>query len=74
MRIRTEVGKCQQGKNGKWSTCFNTHMGEPGREILSNVVTSPPLWDNEDEAHYAGTRALDVLENSGSFPNLSMRW
>jgi hypothetical protein len=59
-----------ENTHGKWAATFQTWVGVPGEEHLVNEITSGALFDSEDEAYEASTRALDVLEATGMFPNL----
>lgn len=74
MQIRTEVAAPELAANGQWRACFNTYMGTPGTEVLSNTTSSPPLWTSEDAAYDASRRALTVLEQTGRWPNMCQPW
>jgi ABC-type glycerol-3-phosphate transport system substrate-binding protein len=69
--MRTEQGiPVQSTRNGKWSATFVTYNGNPGHEWIANDCTSAPVFDTEDEAREAASRALDMLEKTGMFPNM----
>lgn len=69
-RLRTQCSGVQEERGGKWSVTFETFRGTPGRETRVTLVTSAALFDSENLAWCAANRALDTLENTGSFPNL----
>lgn len=54
----------------KWCAHFETWSGVPGSEFMANSITSGALFDTEDAAYEAGGRALDVLQDTGKFPNM----
>ena len=69
--MRTEQGiPVQSPRNGKWSATFVTYNGTPGSEYVANECTSAPVFDTEDEAREGASRALDVLEKTGMYPNM----
>jgi hypothetical protein len=74
IKIRTEVSAPEQAANGKWRSCFSTFAGDPGQEYLANNCASAPIWDTEDEAYAAAARALTVLEETNTFPNMCEPW
>lgn len=67
--MRTEQ-VAPESRNGKFAAVFNTYRGVPGEEYLVSTCTSAFLFDSEDAAIAAGTRALDVLEATGKYPNM----
>lgn len=69
--MRTEQGiPVQSPHNGKWSATFVTYNGNPGHEYVANDCTSAPVFNTEDEAREGATRALNMLETTGRFPNM----
>ena len=71
----TSIGSVSQGPNKLWSVSFDTFMGHPGHfDRPSSTVTSAPLFETQDEAYAAGSRALDVLEATEMFPNLTEKF
>ncbi len=69
--MRTEIGSVNQSKfNNKWSVTLVSYKGVPGQEYVSSEVESAPVFLTEDEAYAGGKRALDMLENTGKFPNM----
>ncbi len=69
--MRTELGQPKQSDfNNKWSITFVSYKGVPGQEYVSSEVESAPVFLTEDEAYAGGNRALDVLANTGVFPNM----
>lgn len=69
--MRTEQGiPVQSTRNGKWSATFVTYNGNPGHEYVMNDCTSAPVFATEDEAREGATRALNMLEATGKFPNM----
>lgn len=59
---------------GKFCVRLDTWAGATGSEYLSNTVTSVALFDSEDEAIAATDRALDLLEKTGKFPNMTVKF
>ena len=55
---------------GAWSTVFETWRGIPGSEYRVSSITTGALFETEDAAYAAGDRALDMLQNTGKFPNM----
>ena len=73
--MRTEQGIPEQSAHsGKWSATFVTYRGVPGDEYVMNECTSAPVFATEDEARDGASRALDVLEQTGKFPNMCEVW
>lgn len=72
--MRIEMGPVVQHVNKKWSVSFNMFVGTPGNELMSAGITSMPLWDTEDTAYAAGERGLDLIEDTGKFPNMCEVW
>lgn len=68
--MRTAQQTPEQDTTGKWAAKFDTYNGTPGSEYLMSTVTSAFVFASEDDASAGGTRALDVLESTGRFPNL----
>jgi hypothetical protein len=64
------VGPVHSKHNGKWSAAFQTWAGEPGSEYMVNSVASGALFDSEDAAYAAADRAMDVLQETGKYPNM----
>ena len=56
----------------KFSITFVTYGGTPGDEYILNTIESAPLFEYEDEAIYAGSRALDILEVTGKMPDITV--
>jgi hypothetical protein len=69
--MRTQVGEVVLSPNGKWCVKLETLVGQPGDEHLHSVVTSAPRFLSEDAALEAGARALDHLEKTGYFPDMT---
>lgn len=70
--MRTEQGQPVQHINKKWQASFRTFVGTPGSERVIASALSAPIFDTENHAIEAGGRALDVLEVTGTLPN--MEW
>ena len=69
--MRTELGQVAQSKfNSKWSITLVSYKGIPGQEYVCSEVESAPVFATEDEAYAGGSRALDVLETTGVYPNM----
>jgi len=69
--MRMQIAKAEQSKhNQKWSISFDTFLGMSGRECLAGLTTSAALFATEDDAYAAGGRALDVVDQTGIWPNL----
>jgi hypothetical protein len=68
--MRTQLGPVTSGQSGKFRVTFQTYAGAPGNEHLKSVAGSAEIFETEDEAYAAGNRALQVLEDTGMFPNL----
>lgn len=49
------------------STC---HKGIPGQEYVYSKIESAAVFTTEDEAYAGGNRALDILEQTGVYPNM----
>ena len=73
MDIRTSIGGvAQHPDNGKWNITFETFMGRPDHfQRPSSILTTPAKFETEAEAYAAANRALDILEQTGMFPNFS---
>lgn len=68
---RTCLARPEFSKHGaKWSAHFEVWAGLPGDEYMVTSITSGALFDTEDAAYEAGGRALDVLQETGKFPNM----
>lgn len=73
--MRTEQGIPEQSAhNGKWSATFVTYIGTPGAEYVANQCTSAPVFETEDAAREGASRALDILEATGKYPNMCEVW
>jgi hypothetical protein len=69
--MRTELNSVNQRKfNNKWSVTLVSYKGVPGQEYVCSEIESAPVFLTEDEAYAGGNRALDILENTGKFPNM----
>jgi hypothetical protein len=68
--MRTEQDAPTVATNGKWRANFVTYNGTPGDEYVANTCGSAPVFNTEDEAYAGGSRALDILEQTGKFPNM----
>lgn len=69
--MRTELGLAEKSSfNNKWSITLVSYKGVPGQEYVCSEVESAPVFPTEDEAYAGGNRALDVLANTGKFPNM----
>ena len=69
--MRTEASGVELSTNGMYLIAFTTYTGTPGRETVAATYTSAPVFPTEDAAYYAQARALDLLEQTGSFPDLT---
>lgn len=69
--MRTQLGNAILQPNGKWCIQLETWKGKPGSEHMSSVVTSTARFPTEDAALAAGNRALDYLERTGYFPDMT---
>lgn len=72
--MRTEMGMVVQHVNKKWSVSFTTYCGTPGSEYVANTCTSAAVFTTEDLAYNAGERALNILEDTGKWPNMCEVW
>lgn len=69
--MRTQLDTVEKSTfNGKYSVSFTTFKGTPGDEYVAGECESAPVFDTEDDAFAGGSRALDVLEKTGRFPNM----
>lgn len=68
--MRTQLASVQQASNQKWSVTFDTFRGDPGSESRMGSIESAAVFDTEDEAYEGGKRALDMLEQTGYYPNM----
>lgn len=73
-RYRTSQTTPLVDTEGKYACRFETRSGVPGNERLVGSVTSAHLFDTEDQAYYFGFRALNNLEHTGMYPNLTAVW
>ena len=74
MQMRTQVEGVTLESNGKWSVTFTSYKGVPGDEYVCSEVTSGAVFATEDEAYAGATRALDVLESTGVYPNMCKKF
>ena len=57
--------------HGKWAAHFEIWATPlEGDDYMISSVTSGALFDTKDAAYEAGGRALDVLQETGKFPNM----
>jgi hypothetical protein len=69
--MRTEIGQATQSSfNDKWSITLVSYKGIPGQEYVCSEVESAAVFVTESEAYSGGSRALDMLEQTGKFPNM----
>lgn len=68
--MRTEAGGVFKAANGKYAVIFVSYKGVPGNEYVCSEVESAPVFATEDEAYAGQNRALDMLEETGQFPNM----
>jgi hypothetical protein len=73
MIMRTELSSVNPCNihQGKWAAKFTTYNGTPGSEYVSSIVSSGSVFDSEDAAYDGGLRALDALEQTGMFPDMT---
>lgn len=71
--MRTELSSVNPCKvhRGKWAVEFTTYTGMPGTERVVGIATSGSVFDSEDAAYNGGLRALDVLDTTGMFPDMT---
>jgi len=69
--MRTEIYNVVQGTSGRWSVEFVSYKGTPGSEYVCNRVTSAEVFETEDQAWAGANRAMDLLESTEQFPNLT---
>jgi len=74
MSIRTVQASPIKGSDGKWACVFKMFRTASGEEYLASEATTPPLWHDMEAALVAGDRALQVLEETGEFPNMCEIW
>ncbi len=72
--MRTEIGTAIQHINKRWSINFITWVGVPGNQRVHSTATSAAVWSTEDLAYNAGERALNIVESTGQFPNMTEVW
>lgn len=70
MRIQTD-SPVQSQSTDKWAVQFRSFVGTPGQEQELMPIVSANVFDTEDDAIEAGNRALDLLEQTGKFPDLT---
>jgi hypothetical protein len=68
--MRTQVEGVNLESNGKWSVTFKSYKGVPGDEYVCSEVASGAVFTTEDEAYAGATRAMDLLETTGRYPNM----
>lgn len=68
--MRTEHTGVELKSNGKYSVKFATWCGRTGAEYIANEVESAAVFATEDDAYAGSKRALDVLEETGRWPNM----
>ena len=69
--MRTQGSVEQHQQNNKWYVLFETFKGKPGNERCISVISSAALFETEDDAIEAQMRAMDVFEETGTFPDLA---
>jgi hypothetical protein len=75
MSIRSIQSAPVQSKyNGKWACVFQTFLSHNGEEHLSGELETAAVWFDAVAARAAGERALEVLEQTGKYPNLCEIW
>ena len=73
MRIE-QVAPVQSKHNGLWACNFKLFHSWAGEEYLASEVKTAAVWFDKDAALKAGSRAMEVLEQTGKWPNLCEVW
>lgn len=75
MTTRTEITDSLQNSKNKWNMIFTSYkVRADGDEYKVGVIESAYVFDTEDEAYAGGQRALELLEKTGRFPNMSQKF
>lgn len=73
--MRTEQSTPVQSKfNGQWACTFKVFQCHKDTEFLSAELETAAVWFDESAARKAGERAIEVLEQTGKWPNMCEVW
>ena len=72
--LEVDVAIPVQGKNGKWSSTFETFRITGSTAHLMNTIESAPVWEDAAAAVEGAHRALATLEETGKYPNMCEVW
>lgn len=65
-----EMTDAVQLPNGKWAVTFVVWRGTGEDRYVAAKLRSGPVFDTSVDAYAGGTRALQALKDTGSFPNM----
>lgn len=75
MTIRTaQIEPVQSKHTGKFACQFQTFATLDGEEHLMSELCTGHVWFDREAALKAGERALQILAETGKYPNLCEIW
>lgn len=73
--MRTEQATPVKSKfNGQWACTFKVFQSHKDTEFLSGELETAAVWFDEAAARKAGARAMEILEQTGKWPNMCEVW
>lgn len=64
----------QSRHNGQWACTFQMFRSHCGEEYLAGELETSAVWFDAAAALRAGQRAMEILEQTGRWPNLCEVW
>jgi len=58
----------------RWACVFQVFRSHNGDEYLAGQLETSALWFDAEAALKAGRRAMEVLEQTGKWPNMCELW